>query len=84
MAAPQTGASATYRQSSLASPRGRLSIRTTVGCGGMNRRRLSIESWRDAMLTASGELDPALGGGAIPVDDPGAPTTYALLENRTP
>lgn len=28
----------------------------------MNRRRLDIESWRDAMLAASGKLDPKLGG----------------------
>src|ERR1051325_5668643 len=27
-----------------------------------NRRRLDIESWRDAMLAASGKLDPKLGG----------------------
>jgi len=28
----------------------------------MNRRRLDIEAWRDAMLTVSGKLDRALGG----------------------
>jgi hypothetical protein len=28
----------------------------------MSRRRLDIEAWRDAMLTASGLLDPKLGG----------------------
>jgi hypothetical protein len=28
----------------------------------MNRRRLDIESWRDAMLAASGKLDAKLGG----------------------
>jgi cytochrome c553 len=28
----------------------------------MNRRRLDIESWRDAMLVASGKLDEKLGG----------------------
>jgi hypothetical protein len=28
----------------------------------MNRRRLDIESWRDAMLAASGKLDEKLGG----------------------
>jgi hypothetical protein len=27
-----------------------------------NRRRLDVESWRDAMLAASGKLDPKLGG----------------------
>jgi cytochrome c553 len=28
----------------------------------MNRRRLDIESWRDAMLAVSGKLDPTVGG----------------------
>ena len=28
----------------------------------MNRRRLDVESWRDAMLAVSGKLDPKLGG----------------------
>jgi hypothetical protein len=28
----------------------------------MNRRRLDIESWRDSLLTASGNLDLSLGG----------------------
>ena len=28
----------------------------------MNRRRLEVESWRDAMLAVSGQLDPTLGG----------------------
>lgn len=39
----------------------------------MNRRRLDVESWRDAMLAASGKLDPKLGG----------PTTnLAAVENN--
>ena len=28
----------------------------------MNRRRLEVEAWRDAMLAVSGELDPTIGG----------------------
>jgi hypothetical protein len=28
----------------------------------MNRRRLEVEAWRDAMLAVSGNLDPTLGG----------------------
>ena len=28
----------------------------------MNRRRLEVEPWRDAMLAVAGELDPTLGG----------------------
>jgi hypothetical protein len=39
----------------------------------MNRRRLEVEAWRDAMLAASGELDERLGG---------APANLAELSNR--
>src|SRR5204863_2446119 len=35
----------------------------------MNRRRLMIEQWRDALLFASGELESA-GGKSLEVDDP--------------
>jgi hypothetical protein len=31
----------------------------------MNRRRLEVEPWRDAMLAVAGNLDPKLGGPAI-------------------
>jgi cytochrome c553 len=31
----------------------------------MNRRRLDVESWRDALLTVSGQLDRTLGGSTI-------------------
>jgi hypothetical protein len=36
--------------------------------GHMNRRRLSIEQWRDAVLFVSGELNPA-GGKSLELDD---------------
>ena len=36
----------------------------------MNRRRLEVEAWRDAMLAVSGRLDPAVGGPSRSVDDP--------------
>ena len=36
----------------------------------MHRRRLDVESWRDAMLQASGQLDLTVGGPAIALDDP--------------
>ena len=76
--------SATYRQPSLASPRGDAVDPANRWLWRMNRRRLSIESWRDAMLTASGELDTALGGVAIPVNDPGhrRRTLYSKIERR--
>ncbi len=54
--------SATYRQSSAArareaeiDPDNRLLWR-------MNRRRLDVEAWRDALLSVAGNLDPSIGG----------------------
>jgi hypothetical protein len=38
----------------------------------MNRKRLDVERWRDAMLSASGQLDLAVGGESIQPDDPDA------------
>ncbi|MBM80098.1 MAG: hypothetical protein CMJ78_05830 [Planctomycetaceae bacterium] len=61
--------SATYQQASSfdaknyeADPENRLLWR-------MNRRRLEIEPWRDAMLAVSGELDLTLGGPSKKLDD---------------
>ena len=62
--------SATYRQSSLASdpaaatrdPENRLFSR-------MNRKRLSIEQWRDSTLFVAGELSDK-GGKSLELDDP--------------
>jgi len=36
----------------------------------MPRRRLDIESWRDAMLTVSGKLDPTMGGPSQSLSSP--------------
>jgi hypothetical protein len=38
--------------------------------GHMPRRRLSIEAWRDAVLSAAGRLDTAVGGPSIDPQDP--------------
>lgn len=50
----------------------------------MNRRRLTFEEWRDAMLAASGKLDPQLGGPSIEVDDASnrRRTIYATVHRR--
>ncbi len=62
--------SAAYRQSSAmdthkdkADPENRLLSR-------MSRRRLSVESWRDAVLSASGQLDRSVGGPSLDPQDP--------------
>ncbi|HLJ56722.1 MAG TPA: PSD1 and planctomycete cytochrome C domain-containing protein, partial [Chthonomonadaceae bacterium] len=36
----------------------------------MPRRRLDVEAWRDAMLAASGKLDPTIGGPSQPLASP--------------
>jgi hypothetical protein len=62
--------SATYRQTSVQSP----SSRTGQDAANqflsrMNRRRLSAEQWRDAVLFLSGELDCS-GGPSLEIEDP--------------
>jgi hypothetical protein len=61
--------SATYRQSSDTDQ-----AKVTIDAASerfwrMNRRRLTIEQWRDAVLTVCGELDPQ-GGRSLELDDP--------------
>ena len=50
----------------------------------MNRRRLDVESWRDAMLWASGQLDLRMGGKSIDLKDPNnrRRTLYATVNRR--
>ena len=70
--------SATYRQSSVAaaarpradSLRAFRSDAANEGLWRMNRRRLTIEQWRDAILFASGELESDGGGNSLELDDP--------------
>jgi hypothetical protein len=49
----------------------------------MNRRRLAIEPWRDAMLHVARNLDLRLGGPAVKLDaQPPRRTIYARIERR--
>jgi hypothetical protein len=52
----------------------------------MNRRRLDVEAWRDAMLQASGQLDPTLGGDPMDLEskDNKRRTLYGLIHRREP
>lgn len=59
--------SAAYRQSALGRHPGADPANELLGC--MNRRRLSVEQWRDGVLAVTGELDPA-GGRSLDLDDP--------------
>ncbi len=76
--------SATWRQRSVVpseaaarDPQGRLHSH-------MPHRRLDAESWRDAMLAATGELDAAMGGEPFDLGDPAATrrTLYGRVKRR--
>jgi hypothetical protein len=76
--------SATWRQSSAidqakaeADPENRWLSR-------MNRQRLDFEPWRDAMLSASGQLDLTVGGPSLALDEPDnhRRTLYATINRH--
>src|SRR5437660_9325843 len=50
----------------------------------MNRRRLDVEAWRDAMLAVAGRLDATIGGPSLSLDAPGnrRRTTYAAISRH--
>ena len=62
--------SATYRQSSLADSKSLDVDPANVWLGRMPRRRLSVESWRDAMLAVTGQLNTMIGGSSIDPQKP--------------
>jgi hypothetical protein len=85
--------SATYRQSSVAGPlrarNGSRSQPTTLDPDNlllwrMNRRRLEVEAWRDAMMAVSGQLDRRVGGPAVEFEDPANSrrTLYGKIARR--
>lgn len=65
--------SATYRQSSRPSKSQLESDPDNVWLSSMNRTRLPVEAWRDAMLYVTGELQNRMGGES---------QDLALIENR--
>jgi hypothetical protein len=64
--------SAAYRQGSAADARRREADPENRLLGRMNRRRLSVEAWRDALLSAAGRLDRTVGGPSLNPQDPAA------------
>jgi hypothetical protein len=78
--------SATYQQSSIAeleegdslaasNPQSEISNPQSLDpantlLGRMNRKRLDVERWRDAILWVAGRLDPAIGGPSMEPHDP--------------
>src|SRR5262249_1890619 len=77
--------SAAYRQSSASLERARVKRDPeNRWLARMSRRRLEVEAWRDAMLAASGQLAPLVGGAPV---DLGAPnnnrrTLYGQVKRR--
>ena len=61
--------SSTYRQSSCASSDQLTLDPDNELLGRMNRRRLSVEQWRDAVLATSGELIESVGARSQDLDD---------------
>lgn len=62
--------SATYQQDSNPAPRNRSEDPENRLLSRMNRRRMSVESWRDAVLRASGRLADSIGGPSMNPQDP--------------
>ncbi len=48
----------------------------------MNRRRLEVEAWRDAMLAVAGTLDRTLGGPSLDLADAGQSPPHALRHRQ--
>ncbi len=76
--------SATWQQSSADSPQRSHIDPENVWLSRMNRRRLTFEEWRDAMLTASSRLNPNIGGPSITLDSAANTrrTLYATVNRR--
>jgi hypothetical protein len=62
--------SATYRQSAQSSGDARAIDPSNTLLSHMNRRRLTIEQWRDSVLFGTGELQPNIDGPSTEVDAP--------------
>jgi hypothetical protein len=61
--------SATYRQASLSNPKSAAMDSDNQNLWRMNRRRLSIEQWRDSILMLAGKLESG-GGKSLELEDP--------------
>ena len=76
--------SATYRQSSRPDSAKAEADPDNRWLSRMNRRRLPVEAWRDAMLAATGELDSTIGGPSIALTakDNHRRTIYGMIHRR--
>lgn len=62
--------SSAYRQASQAETAAIAADPENVLLSRMNRRRMTVEQWRDALLWATGELQTAVGGPSLDPQDP--------------
>ena len=76
--------SSTYRQGIGSDSRGIARDPGNTLLWRMNRRRLDVEAWRDAMLAVAGRLDESLGGPSIGLDAAGnrRRTAYATVSRH--
>jgi Protein of unknown function (DUF1549)/Protein of unknown function (DUF1553)/Planctomycete cytochrome C len=76
--------SATYRQSSRTNAKLQAADADNRLLGRMNRRRLEVEAWRDAMLAVTGTLRLEIGGPARELGDPSNQrrTLYGTVTRR--
>ena len=76
--------SATYRQSSRVESSSESRDPENRWLSRMNRRRLDVEAWRDAMLVVSDQLDDQIGGPSIELDAAAnrRRTLYATVHRR--
>ena len=75
---------ATYRQSSRDDGSRSETDPDNIWLARMPRTRLSVESWRDAMLSVSGDLDRTLGGPSVSLTDTANQrrTLYGTIHRR--
>jgi mono/diheme cytochrome c family protein/cytochrome c553 len=76
--------SSVYQQSSQPSADGTRRDPGNILLWRMNRRRLDIEAWRDAMLAVAGRLDATLGGPSVSLEasDNHRRTVYAAISRH--
>ena len=76
--------SATYQQSSRFDSPGFVKDPGNALLWRMNRRRLDVEAWRDAMLAVADRLDQTIGGPSISLDKPSnhRRTFYAAISRH--
>jgi cytochrome c553 len=76
--------SATYQQSSQFDPHNYDQDPDNKLLWRMNRRRLEVEPWRDAMLAVANTLQPTIGGPSMELTSPGnrRRTVYAVISRH--